>query len=183
MSTHNICFYGEIANPFIILKYPPYLFQLSLCVELQLSYTVCASREGYGKTVLNRAFPICLVIITLVTWAGQKWILQIYLVLGPLCDVLSSAVTARRVKVLVLHFVCHHLVAHLVSSVKIKHTSRCETYYICEQRRLRRACTSAESRQSLPCFMHYRELSRGSFGQRARGLASLDGYAWAFEES
>ena len=110
-------------------------------------------------------------IITLVTWAGQKWILQIYLVLGPLCDVLSSAVTARRVKVLVLHFVYHHLVAHLVSSVKTKHTSRCETYHICEQRRLRRACISAESRQSLRCLLtHYRELSRGSFGQRARWM-------------
>ena len=52
MSTHNVCFFGEIENPFIILKYP-HLFQLSLCVELQLSYIVCASREGYGKTVLN----------------------------------------------------------------------------------------------------------------------------------
>ena len=72
------------------------------------------------------------------------------------------------------------------------------TYRLCEQRRFRRACASAQSRQNLCCLLegsgslriravspeplllaHTSSESRGTFRQKARSLALLNGWACA----
>ena len=56
------------------------------------------------------------------------------------------------------------------------------TYHTGDQRRLRRACISAQSRQSLRCSHTWSmEVNEGS-DQNIRHLAPLDGCACAFEE-
>ena len=50
------------------------------------------------------------------------------------------------------------------------------SYRLCEQRRFRRACASAQSRQNLRCSLIQ---ARGTFGQKARSLAPLNGWACA----
>ena len=53
------------------------------------------------------------------------------------------------------------------------------TYRICEQRRFGRACASAQSRQNLQLLAHTSSESRGTFRQKARSLAPLNGWACA----
>ena len=69
------------------------------------------------------------------------------------------------------------------------------TYRLCEQRRFRRACASAQSRQNLRCLpiqavgwlvvlrlnvpTHTSSESRATFRQKARSLAPLNGWACA----
>ena len=48
------------------------------------------------------------------------------------------------------------------------------TYRLCEQRRFRRACASAQSRQNLTLLAHTSSESRGTFRQKARSLAPLN---------
>ena len=56
------------------------------------------------------------------------------------------------------------------------------TYHIGGQRSLRRACASAQSRQSLRCSHTWSmEVDEGSY-QKSRHLAPLDGCACVFEE-
>ena len=52
------------------------------------------------------------------------------------------------------------------------------TYRLCEQRRFRRACASAQSHQNLRCSLISSE-SRRTFRQKARFLAPLNGWACA----
>ena len=52
------------------------------------------------------------------------------------------------------------------------------TYRICEQRRFRRACASAQSLQNLRCSLIQAE-SRGTSRQKARSLTPLNGLACA----
>ena len=52
------------------------------------------------------------------------------------------------------------------------------TYRLCEQRRFRRACASAQSRQKT-LLAHTSSESRGTFRQKARSLAPLNGWACA----
>ena len=52
------------------------------------------------------------------------------------------------------------------------------TYSLYEQRRFRRACASAQSRQN-PLLAHTSSESRGTFRQKARSLAPLNGWACA----
>ena len=56
------------------------------------------------------------------------------------------------------------------------------TYYIGDQRRLRRACASAQSHQSHRCSHTWRYGSRRRVRPNIRHLAPLDGCACAFEE-
>ena len=60
---------------------------------------------------------------------------------------------------------------------KTKWTASSEfgTYRLCEQRRLRRACASAQSHQNLRCSL----IQTGTFRQKARSLAPLNGWACA----
>ena len=58
-------------------------------------------------------------------------------------------------------------------------SSKFGTYRICEQRRFRRACASAQSRQNLRCSLIQAVSSRGTFRQKARSLAPLNGWACA----
>ena len=56
------------------------------------------------------------------------------------------------------------------------------SYRLCEQRRLRRACASAQScavSPEPPLLAHTSNESRGTFRQKARSLAPLNGWAWA----
>ena len=53
------------------------------------------------------------------------------------------------------------------------------TYRVCEQRRFRRACASAQSRQNLRCSLIQAVSQRGIFRQKARSLAPLNGWACA----
>ena len=53
------------------------------------------------------------------------------------------------------------------------------TYRLCEQRRFRRACASAQSRQNLRCSLIQAVSQRGTFRQKARSLAPLNGWACA----
>ena len=53
------------------------------------------------------------------------------------------------------------------------------TYRLCEQRRFRRACASTQSRQNLRCLLIQASESRGTFSQKARSLAPLNGWACA----
>ena len=55
------------------------------------------------------------------------------------------------------------------------------TYRLCEQRRFRRACASAQSRQNLRCSPNTSSKSRGTFRQKTRSLAPLNGWACAVE--
>ena len=57
-------------------------------------------------------------------------------------------------------------------------SSEIGTYSLCEQRRFRRACASAQSRQNLRCSLISSE-SRETFRQKARYLAPLNGWACA----
>ena len=50
------------------------------------------------------------------------------------------------------------------------------TYRLCEQRRFRRACASAQSRRNLR-YSLIQALSRGTFRRKARSLAPLNGWA------
>ena len=52
------------------------------------------------------------------------------------------------------------------------------TYRLCEQGRFRRACASAQSPQNLRCSLIQAE-SRGTFRQKPRSLAPLNGWACA----
>ena len=52
------------------------------------------------------------------------------------------------------------------------------TYRICEQRRFRRACASAQSRQNLRCSL-IQAMSQEEPSDKARFLASLNGWACA----
>ena len=52
------------------------------------------------------------------------------------------------------------------------------TYRLCEQRRFRRACASAQSRQNLRCSL-IQAVRRGTFRQKASSLAPLNGWACA----
>ena len=71
-------------------------------------------------------------------------------------------------------------------------SSKFGTYRLCEQRRFRRARASAQSRQNLRCsriravflrtfaaLAHTSSESRGTFRQKARSLAPLNGWACA----
>ena len=51
------------------------------------------------------------------------------------------------------------------------------TYRLCEQRRFRIACTSEQSRQNLRCSLI--QESRGTFRQKVRSMAPLNGWACA----
>ena len=51
-------------------------------------------------------------------------------------------------------------------------------YRLCEQRRFRRACACAQSRQP-PLLAHTSSESRGTFRRKARSLAPLNGWACA----
>ena len=56
------------------------------------------------------------------------------------------------------------------------------TYRLWEQRRFRRACASAQSRQNLRCsLIQAMSESRGTFWQKARSQAPLNGLACAVE--
>ena len=50
---------------------------------------------------------------------------------------------------------------------------------LCEQRRFRRACASAQSRKNLRCSLIKSSESRGTFRQKARSLVPLHGWACA----
>ena len=51
------------------------------------------------------------------------------------------------------------------------------TFRLCEQRWFRRACASAQSRQNLNLLAHISSESRGTFRQKAKSLAPLNGWA------
>ena len=65
-----------------------------------------------------------------------------------------------------------------VSQIVWTASSEFGTYRPCEQRRFRRACASAQSRQNLRCSL-IQAVSRGTFRQKARSLAPLNGWACA----
>ena len=75
---------------------------------------------------------------------------------------------------------------YLYSFLKITWTASSElgTYRLCEQRRFRRDCAEASLRiravsPEPPLLAHTSSESRGTFRQKARPLAPLNGWAWA----
>ena len=56
------------------------------------------------------------------------------------------------------------------------------TYHLCEQRRFRRVCASAQSRQNLRCSL-IQVMTLGTFRQKARSLAPLNGWTCAIKIS
>ena len=65
-----------------------------------------------------------------------------------------------------------------IEYIKWAASSEFGTYRLCEQRRFRRACASAQSRQNLRCSL-IQAVSRGTFRQKARSLATLNGWTCA----
>ena len=70
---------------------------------------------------------------------------------------------------------CRRYVAFIIGAA----SSEFGNYRLCEQRRFRRACASAQSRQNLRCSVIQAVSQRGTFRQKARSLAPLNGWAYA----
>ena len=101
---------------------------------------------------------------------------------------LSSPTQERRVKMTAVLFAGPFFFLNQPSIILYIWTASSEfgTYSLCEQRRFRRDCASAQSRQNLRCravspepslLAHTSSESRGTFRQKARSLAPLNGWA------
>ena len=85
--------------------------------------------------------------------------------------------TAKSVMPILFIIIAHdHAASHLLVNLNWAASSEFGIYRLCEQRRFRRACAISPEP---PLLAHTSSESRGTFRQKARSLAPLNGWACA----